>query len=247
MSNKFTLSPSRYDSRDQVYTAQNVSLKEYVDLRPFDTAVEDQGDLGSCVGSALVSAYELMLNKNYTDKFIDLSKLYIYYHARLLEDSERFDEGVEDLRSGLRGLHKFGVCNETLWPYNNELLSVQPGLDCYIDAWPRKILTYQSLTTTGDMLEILNAGIPITIGLTLFDSFYYLTPTNPVVYAPKDSVSYYGGHAMCLVGYSLSAKWFIAKNSWGIDWGDKGYCYIPFDYMRQFSFDRWFFNLECNS
>lgn len=247
MTNPFKLKPSRYDRRDYIYKSQNLEVKEEVDLREWDSYIEDQGQLGSCVGAALVAAYELMLKKNYTDKFVDLSKLYAYYHARLLEDAESEDEGVENLRNGLRGLHKFGICTETLWPYDEGMVSVQPNIDCYVEAWPRKIAIYQTLNSVGEILEILSLGIPVLTGLTLFDNFQDLDKKNAIVTAPKYAISYYGGHAMCLVGYNLGSKWFIAKNSWGTDWGDNGYCYIPFDYMSQFSFDRWYFSIDCGS
>lgn len=35
----------------------------------------------------------------------------------------------------------------------------------------------------------------------------------------------HGRHAMLIVGYI--GNYFIVKNSWGTDWGDGGYCYIP--------------------
>ena len=35
----------------------------------------------------------------------------------------------------------------------------------------------------------------------------------------------HGRHAMLIVGYT--GNFFIVKNSWGADWGDQGYCYIP--------------------
>ncbi|CAF5109239.1 unnamed protein product, partial [Rotaria sp. Silwood1] len=38
-------------------------------------------------------------------------------------------------------------------------------------------------------------------------------------------------HAMLAVGYNDDLKKFIVRNSWGEDWGAKGYCYIPYDYM----------------
>jgi hypothetical protein len=41
----------------------------------------------------------------------------------------------------------------------------------------------------------------------------------------------HGWHAMLCVGYSDPDKVFIIRNSWGKDWGDKGYCYIPYDYV----------------
>ena len=30
---------------------------------------------------------------------------------------------------------------------------------------------------------------------------------------------------MLIVGYT--GNFYIVKNSWGPDWGDQGYCYIP--------------------
>jgi uncharacterized tellurite resistance protein B-like protein len=36
---------------------------------------------------------------------------------------------------------------------------------------------------------------------------------------------------MLCVGYSDVDKVFIVRNSWGEQWGDKGYCYVPYSYM----------------
>ena len=40
-----------------------------------------------------------------------------------------------------------------------------------------------------------------------------------------------GGHAVVCVGYNeFSQKW-IMRNSWGSSWGDKGYFYLPYNYL----------------
>jgi C1A family cysteine protease len=47
-----------------------------------------------------------------------------------------------------------------------------------------------------------------------------------------------GGHAMLVVGYKDKSPslpdqgYVIVRNSWGEQWGDKGYCYIPYKMMR---------------
>ena len=49
---------------------------------------------------------------------------------------------------------------------------------------------------------------------------------------PSDNVrETHGWHAMLCVGYSDPDKVFIVRNSWGTDWADNGYCYIPYDYV----------------
>jgi hypothetical protein len=40
-----------------------------------------------------------------------------------------------------------------------------------------------------------------------------------------------GGHSMLIVGYDNTERMFIVRNSWGEEWGDHGYCKIPFDVM----------------
>jgi C1A family cysteine protease len=37
---------------------------------------------------------------------------------------------------------------------------------------------------------------------------------------------------MCIIGYNDDKKCFIVRNSWGKDWGDKGNCYMPYDYFN---------------
>ena len=39
------------------------------------------------------------------------------------------------------------------------------------------------------------------------------------------------GHSMSIVGYDDTNKYFIVRNSWGKLWGDKGHCYIDYEYF----------------
>jgi hypothetical protein len=56
--------------------------------------------------------------------------------------------------------------------------------------------------------------------------------TGMMVWPSKDE-KLYGGHAVCCVGYddSIEGGRFIIRNSWGDKWGDKGYFYMPYDYL----------------
>ena len=40
-----------------------------------------------------------------------------------------------------------------------------------------------------------------------------------------------GGHAVIAVGYDDSTSRITVQNSWGTSWGDKGYFYMPYQYI----------------
>jgi len=239
----FNIKPSLPDVRDYIYQSDNSAvLREFVDLREWDTIVESQGTLGSCSSNALPNAYEMKVRQNYPEYFIHLSRLFIYYNTRAEYESISEDNGIY-LRDGLKSLSKFGVCSEDLWPYDVEKFDDKPTDECYEDAKKRKVLKYQKLISTYYITEVLNNNKPVVFGMEIYDSFMDLNESISTVYLPSRKEKSLGGHAMCMVGYDLGKRLFLAKNSFGTSWGDNGYCWIPFDYIRQEGYDIWTFEI----
>jgi hypothetical protein len=95
--------------------------------------------------------------------------------------------------------------------------------------------------------QALASGYPIVFGCLLFDSFDECNKRGGVVPMPNPedlSRSSHSGHSMCVVGYSDLEQVFIVRNSWGDKWGDKGYCYMPYNYLMNPKFnggDSWVF------
>lgn len=236
---KFAVRPSKFDNRDFLYTEQKRSK---VDLREWASPVESQNDLGSCVGNAIANAYELLLNRLYPEKFTDLSRLFIYYNARYLEGTTEQDVGTY-IRSGLKGVKTYGVCSEEIWKYDIKKFNVAPSNEAYLDAGNRKISTYTRLLTCDDAVESINNNVPVVIGLDVYDNFLEISKADPVVKMPTMNNMLLGGHAMSLEGYDLDTKMFLAKNSFGVDWGLDGYCWIPFDYISYYIWDMWNFDI----
>ena len=58
---------------------------------------------------------------------------------------------------------------------------------------------------------------------------------------PNRSEQLLGGHAVVCVGYDDKSQRFICRNSWGTSWGDKGYFYMPYNYLTnsRLSSDMW--------
>jgi C1A family cysteine protease len=240
---KFNIKPSLPDERDYIYRSDSTEvLRESVDLREWDTIVESQDSLGSCSANAITNAYELCVNRLYPEYFIHLSRLFVYYNTRVEHGIVEEDEGMF-LRDGMKSLSKYGVCTEELWPYDINRFAQRPTDECYEDAEKRIILKYQKLISIYYITEVLNNNKPVVFGMTIYDSFMNLNERISTVSFPSRKENNLGGHAMCMVGYDLEKRLFLAKNSFGPDWGDNGYCWIPFDYIRQEGYDIWTFDI----
>lgn len=245
MQNRFKVRADPVDWRDRYYDFTRIeSPRERVDLRPWASPVENQDHLGSCVGQAVVGAYELLLNKADATKFTDLSRLFVYYNARLLDNSTNEDVGAF-VRDGIKAVEKYGVCSEQIWPYLVERFAYAPSIQSYEDARTRLIKKYYRLKNVKDMIDALNADLPVVTSFNVYDSFDELEYSrNHILPMPRASENLVGGHAITFVGYDLSKKLFIARNSFGEDWGDRGYFWVPFDYAENDFMDSWVFDIE---
>jgi C1A family cysteine protease len=243
----FNIKPSLPDERDYIYRSDSTEvLRESVDLREWDSIIESQYDLGSCGSNALTNAYESCVNRLYPEYFNHLSRLFIYYNTRAEYGDIQKDDGIF-LRDGLKSLAKFGVCDESLWPYDITKFDDRPTEECYEDAKKRKILNYQKLISTYYITEVLNNNNPVVFAMEIYDSFMDLNERISTVNFPGRKEKSLGGHAMCMVGYDLPNRLFLAKNSFGTGWANKGYCWIPFDYIRQEGYDVWTFEITNQS
>lgn len=239
---RFNLKKSSPDNRDHIHKPGQKELRQIVDLREWASPVQDQLDLNSCSAVAVTDAYELAVNRLYPTKAAELSKLFIYYNARLLEGVEVIDDGAT-LRSTLKAGAHFGLCSEDLWPYNFANMNIKPTPECYRDGSYRVIPKYERLYDLQSILSAINDNYSVVIGLQLYNEFINLTEDNYTVSLPEYDSKKLGSHAMSLVGYDLEKKILLAKNSFGKKWGLDGYCQIPFQYVQSNFFEQWKFDI----
>jgi C1A family cysteine protease len=235
--------PSSPDSRDWIYRYRNASIRTRVMLTEYDSLVEDQGELGSCAAGAITSAYELRVQQEYPSDFRDLSRLFLYYNTRFLENTVSQDLGVFQLRNAFRSIDIWGICSEDIWPYDISKFDLKPSDESYADALRRRLRSYTRVPTVRSMLENINDERPLVLGMEIFSGFLTLTADNSRVSQPGDFEPSLGGHAVCILGYDLETLEFLAKNSYGTDWGSAGYCWIPFEYVSRFGFECWAFEI----
>ena len=207
-------------------------LPAYVDLRPHLTPIEDQGQVGSCTANALAGAVEY-LEKRLNDRGERVSRLFIYYNERAQDGETNQDHGAA-LSDGIKVLKEDGACAETLWPYDKDRVFEKPPHQAYHSAKPHSIDEAQRVAVElHDMRHCLAEGYPFVFGLEIYDQFEKdgLENSGLITTPDKDTHEHAGGHAMLCVGYSDKDEVFLVRNSWGEDWGDAGYCYVPYDYL----------------
>jgi len=235
--------PDIPDYRDHLYGAVRkipAKLPAKVDLRPGCSKVEDQQDLGSCTANALAGALEFLLLKDKVP-FADFSRLFIYYNERVIEGTVTSDSGAM-IRDGIKTLAKQGACLEKSWPYDIARYAVKPVKKCYSEALEYQIISYARLNTLDEMRACLASGFPFVFGFSVYDGFEtQKVAQTGVLEMPVKGERMQGGHAVLAVGYDDRAKRIIVRNSWGSDWGQKGYFTMPYDYVkdRNLSDDFW--------
>jgi len=210
-------------------------LPNIVDLRPYLSPIEEQYTLGSCVGNALASILEYFYFHN-TGHMKTFSRLFIYYNARMMEDemSQRnateIDSGA-DLQFAIVSLIKYGCCEEQYWPFYQHLINIQPNDQAYENGQHYRLNEFSRLSNNINQLrECLAEGYPFVMAIKIFPSF----ASNHHGYIPmpkRHEKSSQYRHAIVCVGYIHSERVFIIRNSHGIQWGDHGYGYLPYEYV----------------
>lgn len=230
---KYGWKPDVPDKRDLFFSTPfvGIELPTQIDLRPYCPDVYDQGELGSCTANALAGAYEFDLQKQSITPYVP-SRLFIYYNERVIENTVDSDSGAQ-IRDGIKVISNVGAAIEDLWPYDITQFAVRPSAQVYLEAKQHKALSYQRISQNiNDLKTCLASSYPFVFGFSVYDSFESQeVAANGIVPMPSASESMLGGHAVMCVGYDDAKKAFIVRNSWGDSWGDKGYFYLPYDYM----------------
>jgi C1A family cysteine protease len=220
---------TKYHQQERFQTDQ---LPRRVDLRKYMTDVEEQVG-NSCVANAFVGAYEYLAKRDFGES-ANVSRLFVYYNARA-RDGAVHEDGGSRMYCAIESLIEYGACSEDLWANDESLICEEPDATAYEHAAYFTITEAEGIETDLNLWRhTLAEGYPIAFALNTFESFDEATRNRGRVPMPKQSDNVretHGWHAMLCVGYSDKDRMFIVRNSWGTGWGDRGYCYIPYDYV----------------
>jgi len=194
----------------------------------------DQGNIGSCVANSFA------LNISYiTKKNINLCRLLLYALCRINDNSPLSEDAGTRVRTAGNAIIKYGVCQEIIHPYNPVNVAnyrLLPPLVAFKNSNIFKSFSYtfikQGINYLNNIKGVLNNyNVPIIFGFMVYDSFMSVTKNGLVPMPDLKKEKIQGGHCMNIIGYDDEIKFFICANSWGTEWGDKGFCYMPYSYI----------------
>jgi hypothetical protein len=223
---KAALSPRAYEGLPKSF-----SLKQYAPLPG------DQEDYGTCV--AWSSAYaartiseSVALNrKNQTETTQSaFSPVYVYRNIRPDDpECQRGDQiyNALDFMRDSGAVRMLDIERSLEFPrvdLSNYRESRKYPIGGYVTLFSREDRQKPALITR-IVKKSLSEGKPVVIGMNTPDSF--IKAKN--VWQPSENPEYfYGGHAMCVVGYDDDKGAFEIINSWGRKWGNGGFIWIPY-------------------
>jgi C1A family cysteine protease len=225
-------------------------IKSKVDLREWCSPIRDQGPLGSCTANAGTGLVEYFENRAF-GHHTDVSRRFLYKVARNLTHNIG-DSGVSP-RAVMASLVFFGLCPESYWPYWIDEFDNEPTPFCYAYTQKYRAIKYVRLDqptipysqALKDIKTFLSFGLPSMFGFTCFESLDTQTDFDEMgrIPFPCPSENATDGHTVVAVGYDDDMKItndkketkgaFLIRNSWGMDWGDLGYGWIPYEYLLQ--------------
>lgn len=203
-------------------------LPPKVDLANFFPPVGRQGAQSSCVGWALGYAARSYYHRQGQQSGHPVpepfSPSFVYNQTK-----ESSCASGSSISSGLQLLEKVGIVGVSEFPYDPEDCSRQPTTDQLLRAQQYRIKGWARVET-GQVEAIkgeLALGNPVVVGLWISPSFYRI---KNGIYADVDA-DIRGGHALVVVGYDDQLGAFKLMNSWGENWGERGFGWISYDAM----------------
>jgi hypothetical protein len=205
------------------------NLPSKVDLSAQFPTPGNQGKQNSCVAWSIayaVKSYQEVLEQNWSLDTNDhlFSPAFIY---------NSLDKGANDglkVNEALEWTLGNGIATLATMPYQESDSTTQPTLAAIQEAQSYKPQEWGTLKSNKDIKTSLANNQPVIITMAAFNSFKNLKGTDSVYNTADTWVS---EHAVTVVGYDdghASGGAFKVMNSWGTDWGDQGFFWLPYQF-----------------
>ena len=181
------------------------------------TSVKNQLECGSCWAFSTIGSYENWYAINYGE-LVDFSE-------QELVDCDNNDNGCNGglMTNGLTYIKNNGICKYNDYEYNGK-----KNLLCN-----NKCTKYPKINgcinvPSNDNVSLKNALLQNAITIAIEANNLYFQHYKSGIIDDETKCGNNVDHGVLLVGYGEEngMKYWLVKNSWGSDWGDKGYVKI---------------------
>lgn len=212
-------------------------LPTKVDLRDACTPVVSQGKLGACTAFATGKGFREFQQKKLGERTVPLSAMFLYYEARKRWGNETQPTG-STISDNMAVLQEFGMATDATMPYDITQYMIKPTAEAYTEAKEFKYSNGIRVGSFDDAQVAMAKGEPVLFAFDVMESFRKIGPDGKMP-VPAAGEKRLGGHAVMAVGYDSQAQMVTVRNSWGPDWADKGYFYMPYAVFKTTARDVW--------
>jgi hypothetical protein len=240
--NEFKNTKKWVPEQSQGYASEELPTK--ISYRKYTPPIQDQGDVGTCVGWAVAYA-QLSTQQNlqmgitgFGPKICRAMDPYFVY-GYISSNGDTWCQNGASMSDAMQVLLNRGT-KPFIW---------DPWLTC------NSLVTFSDFTTALASNYVINdyLAVPldeivgnvklalanefiVSIGVNLTESFHAGSALNSGVWSPSSSEEPTGGHAMCVVGYDDSkfGGAFEVMNSWGTGYGENGFVWIKYKDFKKY-------------
>jgi C1A family cysteine protease len=131
-------------------------------------------------------------------------------------------------------LSKQGCPLEKYWPYDLAKWTAEPPASVDAKAAEYRVAMYFRCPTLSSIKHSISQGFPVVGGFVVPENmFTEECAKTGVVKVPSLKEGWEGGHAVLFTGYDNATGLLEFQNSWSEAWGDKGYGYLPYEYVTK--------------
>lgn len=238
--------PDRIDLRDWPYQPSLSELPDILINCDKVPVILNQGQEGACTGFALSAVINYLLNKRGIKRVV--SPRMLYEMARCYDEWPGENYEGSSARGAMKGWARHGVCEQELWQDSmkgrgfldariSEAALANPAGAYYRIKHKEVRDVHAALAEVGIVYCTImvhdgwcNPGPKETMPLKVGEE----KMSFPIISRSGAAKS---GHAIALVGYTRDG--FVVQNSWGTDWGCRGFALLPYEDFLLHVTDAW--------